>query len=211
VCPGDDGRPAASAAHNRFLFFAFAASPLYNKKGKSMRKQSSVSIPRKKSGMASHPEQRLDPIPAEPPMKRLLRAVRRRWLGGAGSRLPLNDQEKATGYTDLSPSIQDKRRQPRIALKDTSVRVTDGCLCATARLDNISPNGICLSDLPEQLYRSAGRLTVFSSDNPGLPVLHIEPRWQQTGWGGKTIGAAILNVSETWQLFFVHAASRIEA
>jgi len=105
----------------------------------------------------------------------------------------------------------DQRRHPRIPLADTTVQVTDGCLFATALIENISPCGICLRNLPEQLYRSAGQLTVFSSDNPGIPILHIQPRWENTNWSGKTIGAAILNASETWKLFFIHAAGRLEA
>ena len=102
----------------------------------------------------------------------------------------------------------DQRRHPRIALNDITVHVTDGCLFATASLDNISSAGICLCNLPEQLYKNAGELTVFSSENPGLPVLHIAPRWQKTEWNGKTIGATILNATDAWRLFFVHTASQ---
>ena len=106
------------------------------------------------------------------------------------------------------PSSADQRSNARIHLTDTTVQVTDGCLFATALIDNISLCGICLHHLPEQLYRSDRQLTVFSSDNPGIPILHIQPQWQDTGWDGKTIGATILNASETWRLFFVHSASR---
>ncbi len=109
----------------------------------------------------------------------------------------------STGTTDGQRSgSADQRRHPRIPLNDITVHVTDGCLFATASLGNISPAGICLCNLPEQLYNHAGELTVFSSDNPGLPVLHIAPRWQKTGWNGKTIGAAILNATDAWRLFF---------
>ncbi|MDD2463369.1 MAG: hypothetical protein PHI97_05180 [Desulfobulbus sp.] len=107
------------------------------------------------------------------------------------------------------PETSDKRRHPRVTLRNTTVQVTDGCLYATAMLGNISPTGICLCDLPEQLYKNAGKLTVFSSDNPGLPVLQIEPRWQKTGWHGKTIGAAIVNTTDAWRLFFVHTAGEV--
>jgi len=161
--------------------------------------------------MTSRPEKTSHPTPSEPSLKRLLRAVHRQWLDVAGRLLSRTGSAPKTELPDHPSITADQRRQPRIPLKNTSVRVTDGCLCATARIDNISPAGICLGNLPEQLYRTAGQLTVFSSDNPGLPVLRIEPRWQRTGWGGKTIGATILNVSESWRLFFVHAASRVEA
>lgn len=106
---------------------------------------------------------------------------------------------------------RDQRRHPRISLQGLSVHVTDGCLFATAVMENISPGGLCLSNLPEQLYNHCAPLTVYSSNNPGLPVLHIQPRWQKSDWTGKTIGAAVLNATDAWRLFFVHTASRLSA
>lgn len=145
----------------------------------------------------------------EPALKRLLRAIQRRWAESTDTLFfRFSPVPADAGQSDSPLATADKRLQPRIRLKNTSIHVTDGCLFATARIDNISPSGICLSNLPEQLYRSAGRLTVFSSDDPGIPVLHIEPRWELTGCKGKTIGAAILNASDTWRLYFVHAANR---
>ncbi len=112
------------------------------------------------------------------------------------------------GKGKLPVHLNDQRQHPRVALRDTPVHVTDGCLFATCVLENISPTGLCLCNLPEQLYKNAGKLTVFSSDNPGLPVLQVEPRWQKTGWSGKTIGAVILNTTDAWRLFFVHTAGQ---
>lgn len=146
------------------------------------------------------------------PLQRLFRAIGRRRLTRATaplfSRFNPAHRDEGKGHQHLAAA--DKRRHSRICLADTTVKVTDGCLFATALIDNISPRGICLRNLPEQLYRSAGQLTVFSSDNPGIPILHIQPRWENTGWGGKTIGTAILNASGTWRLFFVHAAGHLE-
>lgn len=132
----------------------------------------------------------------------ILRAMTRH-SGAAAPTVPTIATQRA--------SSADQRCHPRIPLHDITVHVTDGCLFATAALDNISPTGLCLCKLPEQLYNHSGELTVFSSDNPGLPVLHIQPRWQQTTWNGKTIGAAILNATDAWRLFFVHTASQFSA
>lgn len=128
-------------------------------------------------------------------------------LGPTQSALPSRSPAN-NAIPDPASKTGDKRRHPRVALDNITVHVTDGCLFATAMLKDISPNGLCLCNLPEQLYDNAGKLTVFSSDNPGLPVLQIEPRWQQTGWGGKTIGAVILNATDAWRLFFVHTAGQ---
>ena len=112
---------------------------------------------------------------------------------------PIRGEE---GREALRLTVTDKRRHLRISVPYTKVHVTDGCLFATASIDNISLNGICLGNLPEQLYRSAEQLTVFSSDNPGIPILQIQPRWEKPGWNGKSIGATIINVSESWHFFF---------
>ena len=147
---------------------------------------------------------------AEPPIKRLFKAVQQRWVDSSVSLFPRRQRQRRPGQASSEPDAAEKRLHPRIPLKNTRVHVTDGCLFATAAIDNISASGICLRNLPEQLYHSSNQLTVFSSDNPGIPVLHIAPRWQRTGWNGKTIGAQVLNISETWQLFFIHAASRLD-
>ena len=149
-------------------------------------------------------------LSAEPPIRRLLREMRRQWRRSVGSLLTRTGRTAGTAQSTAAVPVE-KRRHRRIPLKNTLVRVTDGCLCATAEIGDISPCGICLRNLPEQLYHGAGRLTVFSSDDPGLPVLHIAPRWQRTGWRGKTIGAAIVDVPEAWHLFFVRAAGGIGA
>ncbi len=147
------------------------------------------------------------PPPPESSFQQLFRAAGRRLtqsviaLFSRGNQVSIDEGAGKQGLT-----AHDKRRHLRIRLPATIVQVTDGCLFATAKIENISPCGICLRNLPEQLYRSAEQLTVFSSDNPGIPILHIQPRWEATGWGGKTIGAAILNATDAWKLFFVHAA-----
>jgi hypothetical protein len=153
------------------------------------------------------------PLPSQtpqPPLQRLWLAMRRYCGSSTQTVLSRLIPADSNGKPDRAPLANDKRSHPRVPLNDTSVYVTDGCLFAAARIENISPGGICLCNLPEQLYRHNGPLTVYSSDNPGIPVLRIEPRWETTGWAGKTIGAAILNVSDAWRLFFVHAAGRLE-
>jgi hypothetical protein len=109
------------------------------------------------------------------------------------------------------PVPREQRQHPRISLVGVQVHVTDGCLFANALIDNISAGGLCLRNLPEQLYRGSGQLTVFSSDDPGFPVVQIEPRWESITWAGKTIGATVVNNPITWKCFFVHTAERVTA
>ena len=162
-----------------------------------------------KKDMPTPPEKRPFRAP-DSPLGGLIRAVCRWWQESAFGFPVRSDRHTENGLPAHPPFFPDKRRHLRIALSATTVRVTDGCMFATARMENISPDGLCLGNLPEQLFRSPGRLTVFSSDNPGLPILHVEPRWQRTGRGGKTMGATILNVTESWRVFFVHTASRMQ-
>ena len=143
-------------------------------------------------------------MPNNAPIARLMKVVRRRWRQSAG----LFSQTRRKTDAKLSASASfpvENRAHFRIPVKNIQVRVTDGCLCAMAEIDNISPFGICLRHLPEPFYRNAERLTVFSSDNPRLPILHITPRWERIDRQGKTIGATIINAPESWQLFCVHA------
>ncbi len=147
-----------------------------------------------------------------PLLHKLWRAFRR-LLTRPGAPVALDHRDQTYhGKSDRKQHLTaaDKRQHPRVNLTETTVQVTDGCLFATALIDNISLCGICLRNLPEQLYRSARQLTVYSSDNPGIPILHIQPKWETTGWEGKTIGASILNTSEPWNLFFVHIAGQME-
>jgi hypothetical protein len=149
---------------------------------------------------------------SEKPLKRLFCAIKRLLTQSAATLLPRFASLHNNGSA-ARPRLTgaDKRLNPRIHLANTRVHVTDGCLFATALIDNISLCGICLCNLPEQLYQSARQLTVFSSENPGIPILHIQPKWEYTDWDGKTIGATILNTSETWNLFFAHTSVRIDS
>lgn len=134
-----------------------------------------------------------------------------RWLQGMVQTLTSDNSSRmprAATSNKYWAAGMEQRRQLRIPLQNVTVRVTDGCLSTTAVMDNISPGGVCLSNLPEQLYNHGGALTVYSSNNPGLPVLQIQPRWQSNGWNGKTIGAVILNTTDAWRLFFIHTASQ---
>ena len=149
------------------------------------------------------------PVPDKPRIARLMRAVQQRWRQSTGLLHPRTDRPADDALSASAPPSVDNRCHLRIPIKTTLVRVTDGCLCATAEIDNISLLGICLRNLPEPFYRDAESLTVFSSDNPGLPVLHIKPRWERTDWKGKTIGASIVNASESWHLFFLRTASQV--
>ncbi|MCL2457331.1 MAG: hypothetical protein FWF31_00480 [Desulfobulbus sp.] len=149
------------------------------------------------------------PVLDEPRITQVMRAMQRRWRQSTGLLHHRIDRPADDKLSASVPAPVDNRCHLRIPIKTTPVRVTDGCLCATAEIDNISPAGICLRNLPEPFYRDAEDLTVFSSDNPGLPVLRIKPRWERTDWRGKTIGATIVNVSESWRLFFTRTASQL--
>lgn len=153
--------------------------------------------------MTFFPASKASPLPPnESTFRGLLRAVGQRLFRSAAAFLsrctPLGRAEYRNAH---GLAISEKRRHSRLRITAAKVHVTDGCFFATGLIDNISPGGICLCHLPERLYRDSGKLTVFSSDDPGLPILHIEPRWEKTSWDGKTIGAEVLNPSETWPYF----------
>ena len=167
-----------------------------------------VFTPATGSSHPSHPSHRPS---SETPLQQLFRTLGKHVTRAVSFlRSPFKTARPGGGQAKKRRTGADQRRHPRIPIADTTVQVTDGCLFATALIENISSCGICLRNLPEQLYRSGGQLTVFSSDNPGIPILHIQPRWENINWSGKTIGATILNASETWRLFLMHAAGALE-
>jgi len=156
------------------------------------------------------------PIPApspRSPLAHLRRLVRMTSLWRVHVTITILSLFRAPGDNNGNKGVgtlmgREQRRHPRISLTGVPVHVTDGCLFANALIGNISASGLCLRNLPDQLYRGAGRLTVFSSDDPGMPVVQIEPRWQSITWGGKTIGAAVVDNPNTWKCYFVHTAER---
>jgi hypothetical protein len=194
------------------LPFAFKTSGLIILKDYNNDGLPPQSINLEKGCMVLHPKTGPSRRSPEKPLNRLFRAVRHLLTQCTGTFLPRFASIHKNSREDRQRlATVDKRKNPRIHLAETTVHVTDGCLFATALIDNISLCGICLCNLPEQLYRSARQLTVFSSENPGMPILHIQPQWEDTSWDGKTIGATILNTSETWRLFLVQASSRMDS
>ncbi len=103
---------------------------------------------------------------------------------------------------------QERRRGLRVHLLHAPVQVTDGCFFAPARLENISPSGVCLGNLPEQTCWRSGQLIVYSSTNPAMPVIQVEIVWEQSRQGDRIAGASILNMSRTWLMFFANAMEK---
>lgn len=114
---------------------------------------------------------------------------------------PFAWMRKNKAKADSTCQIIDKRQHARINLEDTTVNVSDGCIFCTALVENVSTVGICLSKLPEPLYKTAEALTIFSSSNDKMPTIRIEPRWVKKRQQGKTLGATIVDVSEEWTSF----------
>lgn len=113
--------------------------------------------------------------------------------------------------TERIQLAKEKRQSPRIYLTETPVHVTNGCLSAHALLDNISADGICLRNLSEQIFNDSVLLTVFSNDDPAMPVVQIEPRWAKIRWDGTIIGGAVIGSTHAWRCYFVHTAERFAA
>ena len=86
------------------------------------------------------------------------------------------------------------------------MHVTDGCFCSTAHLEDISPDGLCLSRLADRFARADGPLTVFAGGLEPMPVVHVRPRWAEHGWDGWRLGGEIADPTTAWRLFFIRSA-----
>ncbi len=103
--------------------------------------------------------------------------------------------------TETEMHFQEKRTNLRTVLPATKVDVTDGCISCTASLLNVSSCGVCLTDLPENLYSNSAPLTLFGTKKDEIPVIQISPQWVQNESGRKAIGASIINPPEKWLHF----------
>ena len=96
---------------------------------------------------------------------------------------------------------REKRTDNRTELNTVKIGLTDGCISCTAKLKNISTKGVCLSDIPKNLYNNLDSLTLFGPDQEGIPTVQIYPKWNSTHGDRKTIGASIDNPTENWLRF----------
>ncbi len=93
----------------------------------------------------------------------------------------------------------ERRKYPRIAGELIGARITDDNGHVIGRVKDISTSGICVTDLPKDVGKIHGEVTLLTAENNGFKLL-IQPRWVRMQQSGKIFGAAILNHPVGWPI-----------
>jgi len=95
----------------------------------------------------------------------------------------------------------EKRRHPRIGVRNLSVDINDGDDFFQGMVSNLSRNGICMTDIPNRLKEKAGTMMVIVQMKDEYLRMFIKPRWSCRGEIVKTVGAEIVNIPWRWKEF----------
>jgi hypothetical protein len=95
----------------------------------------------------------------------------------------------------------EKRRHPRITIKNLSVDVSDGHRFFSGIVSDISRVGFCMNDLPKNLDADTKKMTVVISGQGKRIKMTVKPRWSARDNLTKSVGAEILDVPWDWTEF----------
>lgn len=93
----------------------------------------------------------------------------------------------------------DKRKYPRIAVRDLHFDVSDGIGCCSGNVLDVSQAGLCLADLAKRFGKGIGLYTVVvTSQDDCHWKFRVRPRWEQVGGVSKQVGVEIDAPPRQW-------------
>jgi hypothetical protein len=95
----------------------------------------------------------------------------------------------------------EKRRHPRIAIKNLCVDVSDGHRFFSGTVSDVSRFGFCMTDLPKNLNADVKKMTVVISGKGKRFKMIVKPKWSTRDALTKSVGAEILEVPWDWTEF----------
>jgi len=95
----------------------------------------------------------------------------------------------------------EKRRHPRMMIKNFSVDISDGVGFFQGMVFDISRFGVGISELPKRIDGSAKKMTVVISGRGENFKMKVRPKWYTHGGVTKSIGAEIINAPWGWTEF----------
>jgi hypothetical protein len=95
----------------------------------------------------------------------------------------------------------EKRRHPRIRVRNLSVDINDGDDFFQGVISNLSRNGMCMTDLSNQLKEDVGTMMIIIQVRDDYLRMFVKPKWFSRGEAIKTIGAEIVNIPWRWKEF----------
>lgn len=100
-------------------------------------------------------------------------------------------------------AAMDKRRHPRVTLKDMVADISDGKGFFTGTVHDISRFGLALNDIPAKIDSHAEHLMVIVDGKGGHFRMRIKPRWVTMAGHQKIIGAQIERSPFAWTEFVI--------
>lgn len=101
-------------------------------------------------------------------------------------------------YQASQASSPDQREQERVAVQGLTAFVEHKSERYPATVANVSPSGVCLSDIPHLLFEEGERLKLWLQQKDEQIEMVLRPRWEKVKGSSKMIGAEIVNPSREW-------------
>ena len=95
----------------------------------------------------------------------------------------------------------EKRRHPRVAVKNLSVDVSDGHRFFSGIVSDVSRFGFRMIDLPKNLNADVKKMTAIISGRGKRFKMIVKPKWSTKESLTKSVGAEILDVPWDWTEF----------
>lgn len=92
----------------------------------------------------------------------------------------------------------EKRKHPRIVVTGMSIDVSDGIGSWSGTVNDVSRNGLCVSDLGSVLGKKTGTFTAVASKGGAYFKFRVKSRWEVVRAQHKTMGMEIAETSGKW-------------
>ena len=111
------------------------------------------------------------------------------------------------GFIDSTPSPnqdgnKERRHKSRIQIEGPKAVVARQVKCCQTDISNISSKGICLTNIPQKIFKEAnGKFRVIFRSCERDYTMIVQPMWEKSGDSGYMVGAEILTIPVGWAAF----------
>lgn len=99
------------------------------------------------------------------------------------------------------------RKHKRIAVEGFTVDVSDGVGFGSGYISDISRSGMCLTDIPSRLKKTAKMTVVVSGHGKNFKLL-VTPKWMEENGARRDVGVKIDATSGPWTGFVMNRETK---
>ncbi|MDR2550090.1 MAG: hypothetical protein LBD10_07835 [Desulfobulbus sp.] len=92
----------------------------------------------------------------------------------------------------------EKRRHPRLAVRDMSIDVSDGMRCCSGIVQDVSQTGLCLADMTSRFGKHIDVYTVVATSGHRFFKFRVRPKWEEASGLNKRMGVEIKEPTGAW-------------